>query len=1694
MTTTLKVCTSILIGFLCAFTTNNLQASTIYTNPTVDLFDNIHTGTDKARFVEGATYFSLNEKVLTQIHQQKLETITLQIPFGASKKLEANLQKVNFLTDDFKVTVQSEGSDNTLSYSPSLFYRGAISGVKDAMVTINFFQESMTGVLSLNGENYNIGQYGAVDSETYVLYQERNLNASNPFNCSTEDLKEIVVTRGGGSGNASERSKNLVEVYVECDYDLFKANGSSAQKTTDFATGLFNVISAIYAIDDIDVQLSEIKVWSSADPYPTTSAKVARDAFGNALNSNFNGDVAHLLSNYKVNGTVPNGGSANIDALCDKEKAVGYTNITTNYKNYPTYSWTAYAVTHEIGHNLGSLHTHSCLWPTGPIDNCWCPEGNCDQGVEPAITGGTVMSYCHLNPQWTNDCDLSASNPGINLASGFGELPGALIRSRIANANCLSGGGSAALPFQANASVKHETCNQQNGAITLTISYGQTPYSYQWSNGASTKDLKNIAAGTYTCSIRDAKGATTTIRLTVRGSEPFTMSAGADQIIGCAAPIVTLDGSDSPKGFSYNYLWTSIEGRLDGNVRKETISVSEPGTYVLTISHEDTGCVVSDTVKVIEDFSVPTTTLFANDLSCANDGTTINVTTNNDIIEYNWTGPNGYATTATNPYVSEVGVYQVTLTGANGCTKEESIEIIENTETVNITAQGGTITCANTTAQLTASTNITATYNWTGPNNFSSTLQNPIVDQAGTYQLKVIAANGCSNEAKVVVIAENEMPTITAQAGFINCGETSIRLSAATSIPTTYNWTGPNNFQSAAKNPTITEAGIYNLEVRALNGCVNKTSVIVTKETTQPEITAKGGMLDCDNAMVTFEVTTAATDLAYNWTGPNGFTSNEKTPTVATAGVYQLTAGEGEGCSTTIEVIVEENYAAPTISAKGGMLNCNHPMTTFVVTTEATDLAYSWTGPNGFVSNEKTPTVATAGIYQLTAQKATGCTTTLEVMVEEDYVAPTVSIKGANITCANNTVNLKALSNDNIQAYTWENINGIIGNDQIIEVSTAGIYKLTATNKNGCVTSETFTVNAQTDLPTFEIKANDLTCAVSTSELKVVTTETDLSYNWVGPNNFTSTAANPTVGTAGTYIVAVSNNNGCSTSASVTINQMTTSSISFAATEAISCNHEVVIIDATASILTENVLVEWATEDGNIIHKVNDLMISVDQPGTYALTVRDLETECVTIQAIQVEGASPIAARIENDKVLNCATTSLTLFANESDYSENTLFNWVTDNGNIISNAAAREIEVNAPGFYTLLVTDTITGCSDATFTKVNEAARPVAMLTTPTMLTCNQPTTTISGVNSIVNETSMIEWTRNGVVIPNSNVLFLKVNTEGLYAMTITDTLNQCATTAEMMVTVHKAPQVAIAKMEADACAKGEGSIVLNISADSAYEIAWSNGAKGEKIENLSAGNYTATVTDIVGCQVVISYDLETIAPISLADAIINPVTCHGGENGRIEVVLHGGHFPYETQWSNGETALAIDGLATGVHTLEVVDAKGCVNTFDFEMKAPNALEVALEVLHNDVKVEIAGGTPDYQFDWSDGTTESYGSNFSAGTYEVTIQDANGCAVTKSFEIDATTTVNNFTKEIEIMAFPNPTSDYFTVKKELKNYGAIAMSVFSAEGEQVMVTTTKNSRIDETINTEDWAPGTYFLRVQTEEGMSVNKIQVVKK
>jgi len=180
-------------------------------------------------------------------------------------------------------------------------------------------------------------------------------------------------------------------------------------------------VAALYANESINIKISEVYVWTTADPYPRTSSYEALDKF-RKTRPTFNGDLAHLCAL----GGQGLGGVAWLGTLCVPGYNYGYSNIQSSFNNAPTYSWTVMVCTHELGHNLGSEHSHSCTWQNGAIDGCYTQEGNCAKGPLPPPGGsGTIMSYCHLTQY------------GINFNLGFGQQPGDKIRSKVAQAACL---------------------------------------------------------------------------------------------------------------------------------------------------------------------------------------------------------------------------------------------------------------------------------------------------------------------------------------------------------------------------------------------------------------------------------------------------------------------------------------------------------------------------------------------------------------------------------------------------------------------------------------------------------------------------------------------------------------------------------------------------------------------------------------------------------------------------------------------------------------------------------------------------------------------------------------------------------------------------------------------------------------------------------------------------------------------------------------------------------------------------------------------------------------------------------------------------------------------------------------------------------------------------------------------------------
>jgi hypothetical protein len=226
---------------------------------------------------------------------------------------------------------------------------------------------------------------------------------------------------------------------------------------------MFNNTKLIYAGETIPVELSNIKIHTSQDPYLSYSSSIKiLQVLGTVEQDDFVGDLTQLISTRTDQNF---GGIAWVNVLCqsfysgDSSGRFSFANIEGTFNIYPLYSWTVMVVTHELGHNIGSMHTHSCVWPVAPgvigaIDSCVTAEGTCFAFTRPN-NNGTIMSYCHLNGN-------------INFNRGFGPLPGDTIRYAYSLAACIDSAlNSSEVPLAFNLLQNYP--NPFNPSTTITF-------------------------------------------------------------------------------------------------------------------------------------------------------------------------------------------------------------------------------------------------------------------------------------------------------------------------------------------------------------------------------------------------------------------------------------------------------------------------------------------------------------------------------------------------------------------------------------------------------------------------------------------------------------------------------------------------------------------------------------------------------------------------------------------------------------------------------------------------------------------------------------------------------------------------------------------------------------------------------------------------------------------------------------------------------------------------------------------------------------------------------------------------------------------------------------------------------------------------------------------------------------------------
>jgi Metallo-peptidase family M12/Fibronectin type III domain/SprB repeat/Reprolysin family propeptide len=863
------------------------------------------------RFVKKARMAQLDRAAITALKAEAPERLQLRIPM-TDGELTLELEAASIFADNFTLTeAVGQNTNRKYAYPKGLYYRGAISGKPGSVAAISIFDNEIIGVLAdkVNG-NMVIGAIKDAEGNPtgqHIIYKEKDLLIRNTIACDTDD-KDLVDPHEHSPlpqfdfSNANVQYVGCpVSVYVEADNSIYTGNGSNTINVGNYVTGVFNILATIYANENIHTHIREIKVWTVADPYVSaTNTATALNLFNTQMSTGFNGDLAHLFSFRGLGG-----GRAYIGAMCGSMgiRTAVSGNMSNSYNQFPTYSWSSMVITHEMGHNLNSPHTQSCSWPGGAIDNCFTTEGGCPPGPAP-VNGGTIMSYCHL---------VAA---GINLANGFGPLPGNRIRNYVtaSNCNCTCNNMTVAI------TKSDAGCGAPTGSATATVTGGTGPFTYLWSNGQTTQTATGLAAGNHHVTVT-GNPANCKVVMGVRiinaaGGAVDASTTPAGTVNACAGN-VTL--SANANGGAYTYQWF-LNGNPIGGATARTYSAAGNGNYTVRVT---SGTCNSTSSAITVNLTTPPTagaTAAGATSFCAGGSVTMNASPASGY-NYQWllngspiTGAVSASYTA-----SATGNYSVRVF-ATGCESfSPAISVTARPlPDATVTAGGSLTFCAGGSVVLSAPAG--NTYQWllNGSPIGGATGQTYTAIAAGNYSVTVTNA-GCSRTSTVsaVNVLTAATASITPNSSTNFCAGSSVVLSAPVSVGYAYQWYNNGNPISGATNSSllVNAAGNYTVKI-TVNTCESTSPVqtVIVRPIPVTTVSLSGSASFCDGGSVTMNASTA-TGNTYQWYRNavliGGATNNSYTATQA--GNYYVVVTK-DGCTFNSSVTTVAILPKPTVS------------------------------------------------------------------------------------------------------------------------------------------------------------------------------------------------------------------------------------------------------------------------------------------------------------------------------------------------------------------------------------------------------------------------------------------------------------------------------------------------------------------------------------------------------------------------------------------------------------------------------------------------------------------------------------------------------------------------------------------------------------------------------------------------------------
>jgi gliding motility-associated-like protein len=1066
---------------------------------------------------------------------------------------------------------------------------------------------------------------------------------------------------------------------------------------------------------------------------------------------------------------------------------------------------------------------------------------------------------------------------------------------------------------------------------------------YQWTtpngnivSGSQTTTPEIDAPGTYILQVYNTSNTCVAHDTVLIDEDVAVPVAAAAQpiLMGCADPVVTLDGTASSAGPDIVYEWTTPNGNIANGANTLLPQVDAPGSYTLTALNAFNGCFSETTVTVVQDIELPVVDAGpGGELTCTLITIQLQGTASGQVNRfiYQWTTPDGNIISGPQtltPVVNEPGMYTLVVTDTvNACVSEATVEITQDANVPEANVEpSNPYNCVFSTVTLDgtgSSQSSSLVYAWSTPNgNFVSGTETltPVVDMPGTYTLTINdTINFCVTSQTVQILPDTVAPPLAIAAPeILNCYQPEISLSATAGGLTdiAIAWTTPDGNITAngnTLNPSVDEPGVYVLTVtNNLNGCTSVTETPVNSDFAIPLADAgPTGVITCADTVLTLSGSGDAggAPMDFQWTTTNGnILSGADTPLplIDQGGAYLLTLTNTQnGCLNTASVVIDQNVVYPIANAgPEGLLNCYNPQIQLNGGASSTGsiYAYEWTTADGNLisgGNTLTPSVDGPGTYLLTITDLTNqCVSTSEVLVLDDFIAPQADAgPGSELTCSITSI---ALSGSGSQGgnftYSWTTTDGSItsgGSTLSPTVNAPGVYELLIFNQeNGCSTTDQTTITTGVSYPVAAAgTANPLTCAVTSIQLNAAGTDTgpNFVYNWTTSNGNISTGGNtltPVVNLPGVYTLSVTNtNNDCVTTAQVTVPIDTISPAAEAGPASLlTCAVTSLQLSGAGSSAGPSYTYQWTTGDGAIVSGATTLAPTINAPGAYQILVTNQVNGCTSADNVTIgQDVTPPLAAASTPGILTCAVPNLTLSGSGSSTGSIYTYTWTTPDGNIVAGANTLAPQVDQPGQYNLLVFNQFNGCSTATSVDVDQnIIHPTAEAGATADLTCAVTSMSLGGSASGNSSNLGYLWTTaNGNILSGANTLAPLINQPGLYLLTVTDLENGCVTTDQVQIGQNTVPPlVLIANPGILTCAQQTVTLDAMASSNGAiFSPVWTtaNGNILSGTQSLSPvvdepGSYVLTITNAVnGC--------STTQSVPVVQDIVQP-TVDAGED----------------------------------------------------------------------------------------------------------------------------------------------------------------------------------------------------------------------